>query len=75
MSKTLGVKLRVLRKRDGCTQQKTANLLSVNRSAYAYYEIGKIEPPIKMLLFLSRWYGVTFVSLCDDCLLYTSRCV
>ena len=55
--------LKILRKRHGYTQSQVALLLEVNRSTYAYYELGKTRPKIATLQALSALYGVTIDDL------------
>ena len=46
--------LKFLRKRHGYTQSQVALLLEINRSTYAYYELGRTRPKIATL----QAYGV-----------------
>ena len=66
MSKKLGDKLRSLRENHLLTQNDMADLLSVDRSTYAYYESGKNEPKLDSLFRIARFYRVSFEWLCDD---------
>ena len=36
------------RKKKGITQQEMANLLGIARSTYSAYELGNIDPPLKI---------------------------
>jgi len=52
-------RIRLLREYHGMSQQAVSELLSVSRSAYAYYEKGKYNMrPIDMIR-LARLYGVS----------------
>ena len=66
MSKELGDKLRSLRENHLLTQNDLAELLTVDRSTYAYYESGKSEPRLDSLFRIARFYRVSFEWLCDD---------
>lgn len=41
------------------TQQELADLLGIKRSTYAYYELGKVKPPLIVISRLSLIYGVS----------------
>lgn len=56
--------LRRLRKMHGYTQQDVAEKLYMERSSYAYYESGKIQPRIETLIRLANLYDISV-----DCLL------
>ena len=45
----LGNRLRTLRRCNGMTQREVAARLHLDRSSYAYYEIGKTEPDLHTL--------------------------
>ena len=51
--------LKFLRKRHGYTQSQVALLLEINRSTYAYYELGETQPSLLMLVRLAKLYDVT----------------
>lgn len=55
--------LRHLRLACGYTQQAVADALGVERSTYAYYEVGKSQPSVETLAKLSRMFGVTLDQL------------
>ena len=40
-------------------QQEIADALCINRSTYAYYELGRTEPSLLMLIKLAMPYDVT----------------
>ncbi len=56
---TLSKQLRFLRRYNAVTQQEIADALCVDRSTYAYYEMGKTQPPLFMLVKLARLYEVS----------------
>lgn len=60
----LGARLRVLRKREGLTQEGMAKKLSVDRTTYTKYENGRVCPDYQALVCLAEMFGVTV-----DCLL------
>ena len=51
--------LRRLRKIYGYTQQEVAKKLYMDRSAYAYYELGKSQPRIETLIRLANLYNIS----------------
>lgn len=55
-----------LRKKFGLTQREVAARLHVDRSTYAYYELGRTAPSFRLLLALARFYDVTVESLIDN---------
>lgn len=56
-------RLRFFRKEDGSTQQEIANILGIDRSTYAYYELGKTEPSIKKLCKLAELFEISLDTL------------
>lgn len=58
-------RLRQLRRASGLTQQKMAESLDVQRSTYAYYEIGATTPSFKTLRQIAVMYGVSVDYLID----------
>ena len=54
------------RKQSGYTQRQVADLLGVDRSTYAYYELGKIKPDIKTIMDLSKIFGVDYIELLES---------
>ena len=52
-------RFRFLRESKGWTQQQVAQLLHIERSAYAYYETAKNFPTLVLLLDIADLYGVT----------------
>src|SRR5690606_11001 len=55
----LSENMRYLRGRLGFSQQKVADALMITRGRYAKYEDGASEPPIEVLLKISRYYHVS----------------
>lgn len=51
--------MRFLRARMGLSQQAVADELIITRGRYAKYEDGMSEPPIELLLKISRFYKVS----------------
>ena len=58
--------LRYLRAKCELTQEQVAKMLGVDRSTYAYYESGRINPDIKMILSLAKIYGVEYTEILDS---------
>ena len=48
-----------IRKKKGYSQQKVALDLNISREALSYYETGKRNPDINMLLALSKYFKVS----------------
>ena len=48
-----------IRKKKGYSQQKVAMDLNISREALSYYETGKRNPDINMLLAMSRYFKVS----------------
>ena len=63
---TLGQKLRFFRMAERYSQKEIADMLSIERSTYTYYETGKTLPTLQMVWTLSKLYGVTMEFLVDD---------
>ena len=62
-------RMRDLREDRDLTQQDVANILGTSQTMYARYERGANELPIRHLLTLCRYYGVSadyFLGLTDD---------
>lgn len=55
--------LKRLRENSGYTQQQIADALSVERSTYAYYEIGKTTPDINTIIKLARIFNVSYTEI------------
>ena len=56
--KTLGKKIRKLRKQQGLTQEKLAEQLRISTVYVGYIEQGKGRPSLKLLMKISRKFGV-----------------
>ncbi len=54
----LGAMLRTLRLSKNATQTTVAGLLGITRSAYSYYESGKIMPDMLSLRLLAEFFGI-----------------
>lgn len=52
-------RLKQLRGFHSLTQNEVAPVLHINRSTYAYYEIGRTRPDIETLVKLARFYSVS----------------
>ena len=62
-------RMRDLREDRDLTQQDVANILGTSQTMYARYERGANELPIRHLLTLCRYYGVSadyLLGLTDD---------
>lgn len=55
----LGERLRFLRRQNGFTQRKIAEILNIDRSTYTYYEIGKTTPDINTIKRLASIFKVS----------------
>ena len=51
--------LREIRKKRGYNQLKVAMDLSISREALSFYETGKRNPDLQMLLLLSEYFDVS----------------
>ena len=51
--------LRQIRKKKGLSQLKVAMDLSISREALSYYENGKRNPDLQMLVLLSNYFDVS----------------
>ncbi len=54
--KTLGKRIKTHRLDSGYTQRQVADRLSIDRSTYAYYEIGKRVPSLERLVALCELF-------------------
>ena len=55
----LTTQLRYLRGYNAVTQREIADALCIDRSTYAYYELGETQPSLLMLARLAKLYDVT----------------
>lgn len=53
------VGLREIRKKKGLSQQKVAMDLNISREAISYYENGKRNPDVSMLIAMSKYFNVS----------------
>lgn len=51
--------LKLLRRIHYLTQAELSRALNLDRSTYAYYEIGRARPPLETLVRIARAYGVS----------------
>ncbi|HIU06903.1 MAG TPA: helix-turn-helix transcriptional regulator [Candidatus Onthoplasma faecigallinarum] len=51
--------LKEIRKLKGLNQQKVAIDLNISREALSYYENGKREPSLKLLISMSKYFNVS----------------
>jgi transcriptional regulator with XRE-family HTH domain len=51
------------RKARSLTQEQVAQALHIDRTTYAYYELGRSSPSIKMAVKFADFYGVTLDAL------------
>ena len=58
--------LKKMRRKNGLTQRQVADYLHMDRSTYAYYEIGQTKPTIELLIDLSHLYNVKLSTLLGD---------
>lgn len=56
---SLQTNLRELRTTKGLTQQQLGEIFHISRTAISNYETGKIEPNIKMILEISKFFGIS----------------
>jgi len=58
--------LRKLRKEHDLTQRQVADYLHMDRSTYAYYELGQTKPTIEFLAGLARLYAISISELTGE---------
>lgn len=51
-------RLKIIRKNMGLKQQDVADMLQMDRSSYAGYEIGKSKPPLEKLIEIANYFNV-----------------
>lgn len=61
----LAEKLRLLRDIHDLTQNDLAEVIGVDRSTYAYYELGRTEPSLEKIRVLAIFYKVSVDFLLD----------
>lgn len=52
-------RLKTLRKENNLTQKQISDILGLDRSTYAYYELGRTRPDIDTLVVLARIFKVS----------------
>ncbi|MCI9274357.1 MAG: helix-turn-helix transcriptional regulator [Clostridiales bacterium] len=52
-------RIRELRREQGYSQRELAGILGLERSSYAYYELGRVQISIDVLCALTQLYGVS----------------
>lgn len=60
-------RLKALRKENSFTQKQIADILGVDRSTYAYYELARTRPDIDTLVVIAKIFNVTTDYLLTDC--------
>ena len=63
---TLGQKLRYFRMAEHYSQKQVADMLSMERSTYTYYECDKSLPSVYTLFHIARLYGVGMELFVDE---------
>ena len=63
---TLNQRLKKFRVASGLTQQQVADVLSLDRSTYAYYESGKTTPDIRSVSKLIKIFNISYYDLIDE---------
>jgi len=61
----MGKKLKRLRENFNLTQQQVAEALGIDRSTYAYYELGRTTPDLDKIDKLQRLYHVQYEDLIE----------
>lgn len=59
MLDSLAKRLKQLRVQSQYTQAYVADRLNISREAYSFYENGRRQPSVEMLLILADFYGVS----------------
>ena len=52
-------RLQALRRDRGLSQRTLADAIGVDRSTYAYYELGRTRPTLETLVCIARYYEVS----------------
>lgn len=60
------MKTKFYRKLNKLTQREVANLININLSTYRSYEYEKIDPPLKVLLDLSKLFNASIDDIVDN---------
>ena len=56
---TMKLRIRDLREDSDLTQQQVAEMLMCDQSLYSKYERGEREIPLRLLIILAEYYGVS----------------
>ena len=56
--KDFALRLKLLRKKAGMTQHEIADVLKLERSTYAYYEIARTTPDLSAVVKICKLYGI-----------------
>lgn len=56
----------ILRKLNGCSQEKVAEKIGISRQAYGKWESGETTPDIEKCTLLADFYGITLDSLIKE---------
>ena len=56
---TMKLRIRDLREDNDLTQQQVAEMLMCDQSLYSKYERGEREIPLRLLIILAEYYGVS----------------
>lgn len=62
----LNQRLKKFRQAAGLTQQQVADVLSLDRSTYAYYESGKTTPDIRSVSKLIKIFNISYYELIGE---------
>lgn len=60
------MKIRFYRKLNKLTQREVANLININLSTYRSYEYEKTDPPLRVLLDLSKLFNASIDDIVDN---------
>ena len=58
--------LRILREKNSLSQSSVAEYLNISRQMYLKYESGETEPPVKVIVLLSKLYKVSYGTIIDN---------
>lgn len=58
--------LKRLRRNCGFSQQQVADTLKIDRSTYAYYEIGKTKPDVHTIIKLTKIFNVPYEEILKE---------
>src|SRR5579883_319536 len=64
--KDLGRGLALARQRAGLSQEAAAEAVGLNRVVLSYYETGRRQPPLGVVVALARLYGIPLPELLDQ---------